>query len=422
MNKKIFSILALLVVASMLLVACAPPAAAPTPVPPGVTPEEPPPVTDEFVCDDPIGCLDIAPGAAVRVAYFLVISGPDETLGIDSRRGIEIAIDDKGDILGHSIELTGEDDGCSPEGGQTGATRLAADPNLVAVIGTSCSSAAVAALPVISDAGLTMISPSNTAVALTLPENYIQGYARTAHSDSIQGAAAARFAREELGAESAATIHDGSIYAEQLQGVFAETFQELGGTITSQEAVGPDDTDMRPVLTRIAAGNPDIIYSPIFIRAGANVVSQRLDIAGLEETHVMVADGQFSPDFSDAAGDPVEGVYISSPDLAAFAGGYDEFVSKHQEKYGEPPISVFHAHAYDAASILFNAIESVAVEDADGSLHIPRQGLRDAVLATQNHQGLTGNLTCTETGDCADPQIAVYVYHAGQFPPERIWP
>lgn len=422
MKNRIFVFFAILLVVSMLLAACQPaaPPAEPTLPPAGETPVEPP--TGEFVCDDPLGCLDVAPGAPVRVAYFLVVSGPDETLGIDSRRGIELAIDDKGEILGHSIELTGEDDGCSAEGGQTGATRLAADPNLAGVIGTSCSSAARAALPVISDANLTMISPSNTAVDLTLPENYIAGYARTAHSDSIQGAAAAQFAYEVLGARSAATIHDGSIYAEQLQQVFADTFSEMGGTITSQEAVSPDDTDMRPVLTRIAANSPDIIYSPIFIRAGAQVANQRPTISGLEDAYLMVADGQFSPDFVDGAGDAVEGVYVSSPDLEAFAGGYEDFVTKHEEKYGERPISIFHAHAYDAAMILFSAIESVAVQDADGTLHIPRQALRDAVLATQNHQGLTGNLTCTETGDCADPQIAVYQYHAGQFPPERIWP
>jgi branched-chain amino acid transport system substrate-binding protein len=48
--------------------------------------------------------------------------------------------------------------------------------------------------------------------------------------------------------------------------------------------------------------------------------------------------------------------------------------------------------------------------------------MRDAMYATKDFPGLTGNLTCTPTGDCADPKIAVYEYHAGQYPPERIWP
>ena len=44
----------------------------------------------------------------------------------------------------------------------------------------------------------------------------------------------------------------------------------------------------------------------------------------------------------------------------------------------------------------------------DGSTVIPRTALRDAMLATKDMKGLTGNLTCSATGDCADPKIAVY--------------
>jgi branched-chain amino acid transport system substrate-binding protein len=420
MNKRLLNILGLLIIASMVLAACQQTPAT-TPAPPAAPGEPQPPPAAGFTCDDPLGCVEVAQGAPIRIAYFMVVSGPDESLGVDSRRGVELAIADKENILGHPIDLSGEDDGCSAEGGEAGGTRLAADPTLIGVIGTSCSSAARVALPHLSGAGLVVISPSNTAVDLTLPGQRAAGYFRTAHSDSIQGSAAARFAMEHLGARSAATIHDGSIYAEQLQQVFADTFREMGGTLTSQEAVGPDDVDMRPVLTRIAAQSPDIIYSPIFIRAGAQIASQRPTVAGLENTHLMVADGQFSPDFVAGAGDAAEGVFVSSPDLEAFAGGYDDFRAKHRDRYGEDPISIFHAHAYDAAMILMNAIEQVAVQDGN-TTYIPRQALRDAVGATQNHQGLTGNLNCDENGDCADPQIAVYEYHAGQFPPERIWP
>ncbi len=39
---------------------------------------------------------------------------------------------------------------------------------------------------------------------------------------------------------------------------------------------------------------------------------------------------------------------------------------------------------------------------------IPKQALRDAIAATKDFKGLTGNLTCDPNGDCADPKIAVY--------------
>jgi branched-chain amino acid transport system substrate-binding protein len=406
MSKRLFALLSVLVLASMLLAACAPKAAA-------------------FTCTDALGCVDIAPGDPIHIAYAMVISGADETLGIDSRNGAEIAIAMKGQVLGHDVQFTGEDDGCSAEGGQAAGTKLAADPTIIAIIGTSCSSAARVAMPLISQAGMVMISASNTAPDLTLEgnENSHPGYLRTAHSDLVQGAAAAKFAYEKMGVKKAATIHDGSLYAEKLQEVFAEAFKKLGGTITVTEAVDPNGTDFKSTLTNIATTEPEFIYMPIFVKAGSLIVRQAKEVPGLETVYLMGADGMFSPDVTEGAGDAVEGFFVSSPDLSAFSDDYTStFLPKYTEMFGTDPISIFHAHAFDATNIIFAAIEKVAVKDADGTLHIGRQAFRDAMYATKDFKGLTGNLTCTPTGDCADPVIAVYEYHVGEYPPERIWP
>lgn len=404
MFKRLFVAFSLLIVASMVLTACGPKA---------------------FECTDAIGCVDIGPNDPIHIAYAMVIAGPDETLGIDSRNGAEVAVALKGKVLGHDIQFTGEDDGCSAEGGQAAGTKLSADPTIVAIIGTSCSSAARVMMPLISQAGMVMISSSNTAPDLTLlgNENNLPGYLRTAHSDLVQGKAAAQFAYEFLGLTKAATIHDGSLYAEKLQEVFALNFEEMGGTITAREAVDPNGTDFKSALTSIAATSPEIIYHPIFVKAGSLIVRQAKEVPGLENTYLMGADGMFSPDVTEGAGDAVEGLFVSSPDLSAFAAEYTSiFLPKYKELFGTDPISIFHAHAYDAMMIIIAAIEKVAVQDADGTLHIGRQALRDAMYATKDFKGLTGNLTCTPTGDCADPVIAVYEYHVGEYPPERIWP
>ncbi|MBI2966113.1 MAG: branched-chain amino acid ABC transporter substrate-binding protein [Chloroflexi bacterium] len=377
---------------------------------------------------DSIGVLKVGPNEPIRIASALVISGADANLGTDSQRGIEIAIDDRKEIKGHSIQLRAEDDGCSAEGGQAVGTKLAADPAIVAVIGTSCSSAARAAAPLVVKAGKAMVSPSNTAPFLTDANRGADfaGYLRTAHNDKVQGAVAAKFVIEQLKVKKAATIHDGSPYADQLQAVFAAEFKKLGGEITAQEAVAPTDTDMRPVLTKIAAGKPELIYYPIFVAAGGHVTSQARSVSGLEQVKLMSADGTFAVDFLKAAGDAAVGVYHSSPDFSAFAAGYANFKTKHKAKYGEDPISAFHAHAYDAATIVFNAIEKVAVEGPDKTLYIPQKALRDALFATKDHQGVTGRLTCDQNGDCADPKIAVYQNSAdnvkqAKLPDTPVW-
>jgi len=403
MSKRVYALLAVLVLASMALAACGPKAAA-------------------FQCTDKIGCVTIGPNDPVHIAYALVVAGPNETLGIDSRNGVEIAIDDVGGkILNHTIKFDGEDEGCDAGPGQTAGTKLAADSTIVAVIGTSCSSAARAAVPLLSKAGFVIVSPSNTAPDLTEagnPNNF-PGFLRTAHNDKVQGAVAAEYAFNELKVTKAATIHDGSLYADKLQQVFAENFKKLGGTITAQTAVDPNQADMSSVLADIAAGKPQFIYFPIFQPAGPLIIQQARQNADLKDVYLMGADGLFSPDVPKGAGDFVEGFRVSSPLVTGAA--YDAFVAKYKAKFGKAPISIFHAHAYDAFMMIKAAIEKVAVVDSDGTIHIGRQALRDAMYATKDFKGLTGTLTCTPTGDCANPVIGVYEYHKGQYPPELIW-
>ena len=401
--KKTFAILTVLLILAALLAACDI----------GGTKVECPE-------DEPIGCVAIAPEDPLRIGYALVLSGANETLGIDSMRGVEIATDDKGELLGHKIELVGADSECAAEGGQKALTKLASDPSLVGVIGTNCSSAGEPASKIASDAGIVLISPSNTAPSLTDPNlTWNPGYLRSCHNDKVQGAAMAEFAYNELGVRKAATVHDGSPYAEQLQQVFADNFAEMGGEITTQEAVNAGDTDMRPMLTKIAATGPEMIYYPIFIAEGGFITSQAKEIAGLENTILSGADGMISPDFLAAAGDASEGMYISGPDLAFDNPLGQAFLAKHLEKYGEDPLSAFHAHAYDGATMLFAAIEEVAIVGDDGTIVIPRQALRDALYATKDLQGITGTLNCDEHGDCADPLITVNEIQGGEYVP--VW-
>ncbi len=400
MFKRSFFVVGLLVLASLVLAACG---------------------GSAFECEDPLGCVSYAEGEPVRIASALVISGANTDLGTDSQYGVEIAIDFKGDIKGHEIELQAEDDGCSAEGGQTAGQKIASDPSILAVVGTSCSGAGVPMSEVLSEAGYSMVSPSNTAPSLTDPDQAFKpGYLRTAHNDKVQGRAMAEFAYNELGLTTAAAIHDGDPYTEGLARVFADAFAELGGEVVEFTAVNKGDTDMRPVLAAVAAaGPPDFLYYPVFTAEGGFLTKQAKEVPGLENTILAAADGMISPAAVEAVGEAGEGMYFSGPDLSFSGGTYEKFLAAYQEKYGTAPISVFHAHAFDAANMIFACVEAVAVEDG-GSLHIGRQALRNCLYETSGFSGITGTLTCNEYGDCADPKISVSQLQSGEY--VRIWP
>ncbi len=93
----------------------APSAAAPSAEAPSAAPSEGAPV------EDPLGTVEIPAGEPVHLAYWGVLSGADSTLGEDSKQGVEVAIDDLGQFMGHDIRLTTEDGLCTPEGGATAA-------------------------------------------------------------------------------------------------------------------------------------------------------------------------------------------------------------------------------------------------------------------------------------------------------------
>jgi branched-chain amino acid transport system substrate-binding protein len=360
----------------------------------------------------PLGAVTVAPGAAIKIADLQTITADTASLGTDQVRAVDIAIADKGGkLLDHPIEHQVEDELCKAEGGTTAGQKVAADPQIVGVIGTSCSGAAVPAMEILTGKGIVMISGSNTSPTLTsnlegqkATANQ-KGYFRVAHNDIIQGQAAANYAYEELKAKKAVTIHDGDPYTEGLANAFGTSFKEAGGQVALATAISKGDTDMRPVLTEVAAAKPDVVFFPIFQPEADFIVKQAKDFPALADTEkLMGADGILSDTYISIK--ETEGMYFSGP-ATPTGSAYEEFVGKYEAKYNEKPIQSFHAHAYDSANMLFAAIEKVAVRDDDGTVHIDRQKLMDALYATEGFQGLTGTLACDEFGDCADAKINV---------------
>jgi len=366
----------------------------------------------------PLGQVAVASGEAIQIRSLNAITGDVAFLGIPNQRGVELAIADFGQIAGHDVELgTGLDDLCSAEGGQAGAQTIVSDPQVVGVIGTSCSGAAASASPLISEAGLVMVSASNTSPSLTSDlagtagENYQPGYYRTAHNDLYQGAAVAEFVFNELGLTNAAAIHDGDPYTDGLATAFADAFIALGGTISVYTAVNKGDTDMVPVLTEVATGAPDFLFFPIFMPEAGFIVQQIGGIEGLGDAVILAsADGTIAPNFMELP--EAEGVYHSGPDLRYGENGNshtgqtaDGFLADYEAAYGEGPTAPFWAHSYDATTMLLTAIAAVAV-DVDGTLYIDRADLR-AELNGTSFDGIIGSITCDEFGDCGSQKISI---------------
>lgn len=363
----------------------------------------------------------MAPGDAVQIRSLNSITGDVAYLGISNQRGVELAITDFGQVHGFDVNLgAGLDEFCSSDGGQAAAQTIVADQDVVGVIGTTCSAAATAAAPLITSAGIAMIAPSNTSPLLTSDlagnpgPNYNPGYYRTSNNGLHVGEAMARMVYEQLGLTTAAAMHDGDPYTQSIAKAFAESYEGLGGSITALSAINKDDTDMVSILIEIASGNPQALFFPIFQPAGDLVADQAPRVSGLENVTLLtdaalLIDGFMSLPQS-------EGVYISGPDTRfgskpnqSTGKTATEILAVYHDTYGEAPSGAYWAHAYDATTLLLEAVVA-ASEVVDGALVIDRAAIRTHLNAVNGYQGVIGSIECDDFGDCGVQEITV-IHH-----------
>ena len=370
--------------------------------------------------DGSLGVVEVASGEAVQVRAVLALEG-DAGSGPMSEKVVRLAVADYGPIHGFDVELgTPVDDGCSPEGGEAAGRAVAADSAVIGVVGTTCSAAAVTAAPLIGGAGMVMISPSNTSPRLTsdlagnAAADHHAGYYRTSDNDLYQGRTVAQFLRNEKGLRAMAAIHNGDAYTQSLVEAFVAAFEKLGGTITGVGVVPRDETDLVPTLTELAAGAPEGLFFPVSRTVGVALVQQLPGVEALEGVLRIAGDGLLADAFLEIP--EAEGTFLSGPDLDF---GLNEnqstglhaadLLAAYEEAYGTGPEAAFWAHAYDATTLLLEAIQAASRLDGD-SLLIDRAGVREYLDTVSGYGGIIGSISCDEFGDCGVQRLVV-VHH-----------
>lgn len=358
-------------------------------------------------CDDALGCVDVPPGAPVKIGVIQSLSGSVATLGSEQVRGLELALARRGgSLLGRPVTLRVEDTGCSPEGGANAALRITADPMVAAIFGTTCSSDAATAAEIMSAAGLVMISGNNSAPYLTSVRGrkaarWQAGYLRTAPNEESSGPAAARYAFEKLGVRKAALVNDGDIYTTGLTTGFREEFVGLGGEIVYEGSVTRNDPNMEPFLTAVRNSGAQLVFFPLFQPDGNALLQQGRRTPGFERTIFMSDGALIDASFLDAVREDALGMHFVGPAPPSPGAALDGLAADYRARYGSDAPTMYYISAFDAANILFAALEKSARELPGGGLRIGRQALRDAMYATERFPGVSGELTCDEFGDCA---------------------
>jgi branched-chain amino acid transport system substrate-binding protein len=357
--------------------------------------------------------LGLPVGAQIKIGAVSCISGPLSTFGISSIRGARMAIEEinaKGGILGQQVELVVDDNG-SKAGETARITRkFLSQDHVVAILGDLTSSSTMEAAPLAQEAHVPLLTPTATAISVTKVGDYVF---RSCFTDPFTGRIIARFAIEHLHARRAVILTD--VKQDYSIGVSAELnayYRQQGGQVLQEFSFSSGDTDFRAQLTSLKSLQPDVVFLPAYYTEAALILREARQL-GIKAPFVG-GEGWDSPSLISVAGKSAEGSFYTdhfSPDDPTPL--VRSFVQAYKTKYGTGP-DALAALWYDGAGLLADAIRRA------GSTEPAK--IREALAATKDFSGVTGNISLDEQRNANKPGVIVTIANGQLKMVERVEP
>jgi branched-chain amino acid transport system substrate-binding protein len=377
---KLHKLLILVVLAALVLGACTTATEAPTEAPA----MEEPVATEAPAAEEPAA----ETGGTIKVALLAPLTGAVPTFGQSTKEGAELAVkewNEKGGLLGKQIELIVEDSQCEADPGVNAANKVINQDGAKFIIGEVCSKSSIPISEVANPAGVIQISPTSTNPSVTVAgdgttKNYIF---RACFIDPFQGLVMAKFATEK-GYKTAFLMYDqGNDYTVGLAEAFETAFTDLGGQVLGKETYVSTDTDFSAILTKAKDSGAEVLYLPDYYNI-VNLVGAQAKQLGLTAV-MMGGDGWDSADLDVAAAEG--GFYSNHYDASDPREEVKAFLERYGAVYknddGTPKVpDALATLAYDAANILFQAIQAAGTEDTAKVADALRAGTFPVVSGT----------------------------------------
>lgn len=299
--------------------------------------------------------------ATIKVGGNFEITGAVAEFGAKGDRGVKLAIKEanaKGGVLGKQIEYIVADNKSEAGEATTATAKLIDQDKVVAVLGPMTTGNTLAAIPVVTESKVPLVTPSGTNSTLTVSEDgkLNQYIFRACFIDPFQGEVAANFALDSLKVSKAALVIDQKgDYAKGLAKSFKETFEKAGKeVVASEQYVAGQDTDFRAILTNIKAKNPDVIFIPGYYTEVGMIIKQARELK--IDAAIIGGDGWGTGPIVDVAGKEAMNNTYYVDHVAADDPALTEFAAKYKAEYNQE-VDSFAILGYDSAKILIAAIE-----------------------------------------------------------------
>jgi branched-chain amino acid transport system substrate-binding protein len=330
-----------------------------------------------------------AAGDTIQVGMVLPVTGPASDNGKYSLTGAKIALDrvnKSGGVLGKRVELVTEDDQTTNPGAVLAFSKLAAQPDIVALIGSIRSTQTHAMAPDILKTGKPVCF-GGTDPALTKMGN--PWLIRFRPNDSYSGRVIASYGVETLGKKSWAIVHSTDAFGMGGLKALSASLNKLDAKIAIDQGYPNQSQDFTPVVLAIKSSGADIIGSYFTFDNDIAIFARQLRQLGAALPWVG------SPSIVGAqavklAGPALWGAYGVADFAVDSSPEAKEFAKLYSAVSNVPP-DAFSSWTYDAIGVLSAAINKAGSTDPDK--------IRAAILSTKGYKGSEGEYNFDEFGD-----------------------
>src|SRR5271155_888974 len=202
-----------------------------------------------------------AEGDTIKIGMVLPVTGPAADSGKYALAGAKIALDrvnKAGGVLGKPLEIISEDDQTTNPGAVLAFSKLAAEPDIVAFIGSIRSTQNHAMAPDILKTAKPVCF-GGTDPALTKMGN--PWLIRFRPNDTYSGRVIASYGVETLGKKNWATVHSTDAFGTGGFNALAASLEKIGARTALDQGYPNMSQDFTPVVLAIKSSGADIIGS-----------------------------------------------------------------------------------------------------------------------------------------------------------------
>jgi branched-chain amino acid transport system substrate-binding protein len=349
-------------------------------------------------------------GSKKTVAFAFVgpKTGPNANLGLNIRDGALVALKAaNAKSTKYNFVLKEFDTQGDPALAPGQKDKYVPDSEVLGVIGPTFSGETKAVLPALEEAGLVMISPSATNVALPTVVPNGKVFHRVIPDDDVQATGVADYIQKKLKPKSVALIHDNTDYGKGLFEGVLKLLNTAGINTAVTDAVQPGGTDYSAAVNKVKAANVQtVFYGGYYSDAGR--LKKQLTDAGVKATFVS-GDGSLDPGFIVSSGAPGgEGALLTCPCKLARAdasGPLGDFAKTYKTQITKDP-GTYSSEGYDAANILVKGIE-------DGNDTRPK--LLNFVETLTSFTGISKQIEFEANGNVKKGDVFVYQVKSGKI-------